>query len=219
MKHKAVIFDMDGTLVNSIYALTYSINNVLEKHGMEKISVEQCKLFVGNGIKELVRKAAGIDNPDDERLALYYGDMIDEYSRNWDFEMYVYDGITELLDFLKKNGIKLGVNTNKNENIAKLIVDKYFPGYFSYMVGGRPSVPRKPDPAGALLIAEKFGVKPEECVYLGDSNVDIKTAKIANMYAAGALWGFRSREELLMAGADVVIEKPDELIKIFLNPS
>lgn len=214
MKYKAVIFDMDGTLVNSIYALMYSVNNVLEKHGLDKINEEQCRLFVGNGIRELVRKAARIDNPEDERLTIYYTEMIDEYSKNWDYRMHVYDGITELLDSLSRENIKLGVNTNKNEDIAQLILDKYFPGYFSYMVGGRADVPRKPDPAGAVMIAGRFGVSPSECIYLGDSNVDIKTAKNARMYAAGALWGFRSREELLNAGADTVISKPVELLKL-----
>lgn len=214
MKYKAVIFDMDGTLVNSIYGLMYSVNNVLEKHGLDKINVDQCKTYVGNGIRELVRKAARIDNPADDRINLYYLEMIEEYSKNWDYQMYVYDGIIELLESLTRKNIKLGVNTNKNEDIAKLIADKYFPGYFSYLVGGRDSIPKKPDGAGAVLIAGKMGVDPEQCIYIGDSDVDMKTARNANMYAVGALWGFRSREELIKAGADEVIAKPMELMKI-----
>jgi len=216
MKYKAVIFDMDGTLVDSIYGLMYSVNSVLERHGLKKINIEQCKLFVGNGIKELVRKAAGIESQKDERLTMYYEEMVKEYSENWDYKMYVYDGITGLLNSLMQKSLYLAVNTNKNEDIAKKILDKYFPGCFSYLVGGSDSVPKKPDPSGALLIARRFGIKPEECVYLGDSNVDIKTAKNAGMYAVGALWGFRSREELLFAGADEVIARPAELLKILM---
>ncbi|HEY8422597.1 MAG TPA: HAD family hydrolase [Thermoclostridium sp.] len=216
MKYKAVIFDMDGTLVNSIYAIMNSMNNVLERHGLDRINADQCKSFVGNGIKELVRKAAGIDSTGDDRLDLYYRGMVEEYSKNWDYQMYVYDGIIELLNSLSERNIKMGVNTNKNEDIAKLIIDKYFPGYFSYMAGGRDSFPKKPDPSGALLIADKLGISPSRCIYLGDSDVDIKTARNANMYAVGALWGFRSREELLRAGADAVIEKPMELMKILI---
>lgn len=128
--------------------------------------------------------------------------------------MYVYDGIIELLDFLAQKNIKLGVNTNKDEDIAKLIAEKYFPGYFSYLVGGRTNIPKKPDPAGALLVAEKLGADPRRCIYVGDSNVDIRTARNAGMFAVGALWGFRSREELLNEGADAVIEKPMELTGI-----
>jgi len=214
MKYKAVIFDMDGTLVNSIYSLMYSVNNVLEKNGLNRINETQCRMFVGNGIRELVRKAAGISGTDDEKLELYYREMVEEYSTNWDYELYVYDGIIDLLNQLLQENMRLAVNTNKNEDIAKKILEKHFPGYFSYLVGGRESVPKKPDPSGALLIAEKLGVKPAECIYLGDSNVDITTAINANMYPVGALWGFRSREELLGAGAAKVIEKPAELIKI-----
>jgi len=214
MKYKAVIFDMDGTLVNSIHAIMYSMNNVLARHGLERINMDQCKSFVGNGIKELVRKAARVESPGDERLNLYYHEMVEDYSKNWDYQMYAYDGIAGLLDSLVQKNIKLGVNTNKNEDIAKLIIDKYFPGYFSYMAGGRDSMPKKPDPSGALLIAEKLGVSPSQCIYLGDSDVDIKTAKNAKMYAVGALWGFRSREELIRAGADAVIAEPMELLKI-----
>lgn len=214
MKYKAVIFDLDGTLVNSIYALMYSVNNVLERHGREKINAEQCKTFVGNGIKELVRKAFSIDSQDDGMLKLYYSEMIEDYSKNWDYQMYVYDGIISLLRSLWQINIKLGVNTNKNEDIAKLIIDKYFTGYFSYLVGARTSLPKKPDPAGAVLIANKLGVNAGQCVYLGDSDVDIKTAKNANMYAVGALWGFRSKDELISAGADTVINNPMELMEI-----
>lgn len=214
MKFKAVIFDMDGTLVNSIYGLMYSVNNVLYKHGLDKINENQCKTYVGNGIRELIRKAARIDDPDDPILDKYYHEMVEDYSKNWDHQMYAYDGITELINSLLQAGIKLGVNTNKNEDIAKLIVDKYFPGCFSFMVGGRASVPKKPDPAGAILIATEFGVDPAQCIYMGDSNVDIKTARNANMFAVGALWGFRSREELIRAGADTVISEPMELLKI-----
>lgn len=214
MKYKAVIFDMDGTLVNSIYALMYSMNRVLEKNGLKTINVDECKSFVGNGIKELVRKAARLEKQNDDMLELYYREMIEEYSKYWDYEMYVYDGIDALVKSLAEKNIKLAVNTNKNEDIAQLILDKYFPGYFSCLAGGRTSVPKKPDPAGALLIADKLGISSSECIYLGDSDVDIKTAKNAGMYAVGALWGFRSREELIQAGADAVINEPMELMKI-----
>lgn len=214
MKYKAVIFDMDGTLVNSIYGLMHSMNNVLGRHGLDKINIQQSKTYVGNGIKEFVRKAARNDNPEDPLLMQYYLEMLEEYSKNWDYQMSAYDGIIELLKSLAQKYIKLGVNTNKNEDIAKLIVDKYFPGYFSCLVGGRTSLPRKPDPAGAILIANELGVHPTECIYMGDSDVDIKTAKNANMYAVGALWGFRSREELIGAGADMVISEPMELLKV-----
>lgn len=215
MNYKAVIFDLDGTLVDSIYGLMNSMNNVLDKHGLEKLGVDKYRIYVGHGLRDLVRKSARIDNPDDPRAELFYHEMVEDYSKNWDYQMQVYEGIIPLLSALNQRNIKLGVNTNKKEDIAQCILDKYFYGYFSYMIGGRASLPHKPDPMAALLIAEKLGVKPEQCIYIGDSDVDILTAKNASMYAVGASWGFRGREELIGAGADRVISHPMELLQLF----
>ncbi len=214
MKCQAVIFDLDGTLVNSIYGLMNSMNNVLYKHGLETLNVDQYKIYVGHGLKDLVRKSARIDSYEDPRVELLYREMMEDYSRNWDYQMYAYEGIIPLLNALSQENVKLGVNTNKKEEIAQLILDKYFPGYFSYMIGGRSSLPKKPDPAAALLIAKELGVLPNQCIYLGDSDVDIQTARNGNLYAVGAAWGFRGREELMAAGADAVISHPMELLNI-----
>lgn len=214
MKCQAVIFDLDGTLVNSIYGLMNSMNSVLYKHGLETLNVDQYKIYVGHGLKDLVRKSARIDSYEDPRLEMLYREMMEDYSRNWDYQMYAYEGIIPLLNALSQENVKLGVNTNKKEEIAQLILDKYFPGYFSYMIGGRSSLPKKPDPAAALLIAKELGVLPNQCIYLGDSDVDIQTARNGNLYAVGAAWGFRGREELMAAGADAVISHPMELLNI-----
>jgi phosphoglycolate phosphatase len=216
MKFQAVIFDLDGTLVNSIYGLMYSMNNILRRHGLEEQGVDKYRIYVGHGLRDLVRKSAKLDNPDDPRVELFYGEMVEDYLKNWDYQLYAYEGIIPLLDALVKKNIKLGVNTNKKEEIARLILDKYFPGYFAYMIGGRSSLPHKPDPTAALIIAGELGVEPSQCIYMGDSDVDIHTARNAKMYAVGAAWGFRGRDELVAAGAEAVINEPMELLKILV---
>ena len=211
---KACIFDLDGTLTNTLESMTYSVNLTLEEMGLSKITKDQCRLFVGNGARVLMEKslkAAGdTDASRIEEGMEIYGRIFD---RNCTYHVTPYDGIAEMLEQLKKSGIKLAVLSNKPHLQAVDVVKEFFgEDVFSYVQGQIDSVPRKPDPSAALMIAEKLGCKKEECVYVGDSEVDIKTGHAAGMKTVSVSWGFRSREILKENGAEHIIDRPEELI-------
>ncbi|NSW91911.1 MAG: HAD family hydrolase, partial [Firmicutes bacterium] len=146
MKFKAVIFDLDGTLVDSIDGIAISMNNVLKRHGFDVHNNETYKALVGHGMKELVKKSIFNKSLNDDLLAQYFMEMKEEYTRNWDYKMYVYEEIDELLHCLYSNGIYLAVNTNKEEDIARKVVERFFPYWgFSWVVGSSALMPKKPD--------------------------------------------------------------------------
>lgn len=216
MKYKVVIFDLDGTLINSIDGIAYSMNNVLRKHGLSTYDRETYKTFVGNGTLNLVRKAVGDMSINEE--SKYFIEMKNEYSINWDYNMHVYDGIEEVIKYLDRLKIKYAVNTNKDEKVAKYVVDKYLGKYnFEIIVGDNFNRPIKPDPTGAYIIAKKLEAKPKECIFIGDSEVDIMTANNANMFSVGALWGFRKRDDLEVNKVDLLINHPSELLNYLKN--
>mgnify|MGYP000885794739 CR=1 FL=1 len=213
MKFKAVIFDLDGTLLNTLEDLANSMNAVLSKLGLPLHNTEKYKYFVGTGLRNLVRKALPEEKQDDVTVDSCLAAMREEYSRRWADKTRPYDGIPELLDELTKRNIKMSILSNKAHEFTELIVDKFLSKWrFEAVFGERPSVPKKPDPTAALEIARLLAVPPGEFLYLGDSGTDMKTANEAGMYAVGVLWGFRKEEELTANGARAVISKPADLI-------
>ncbi|MGE5614863.1 MAG: HAD family hydrolase [Bacillota bacterium] len=215
MKYKAAIFDLDGTLLDTIEDLGDSMNYVLEKMGCPTHSMEEYKYFVGDGRRNLVMRALPEDKRDEESVEYALAAMSETYSKRWDVKTKPYPGITDMLDALAGRGIKLSVLSNKTDNITKLVIKKFLPSWNFYPVfGERQGVPRKPDPAGALEITRILGVKPDECIYVGDTDVDMKTAAAAGMYAVGVLWGFRTAEELVENGAKTLISHPLDLLNL-----
>ncbi len=215
MKYKGIIFDLDGTLLDTIEDLADSMNSVLAKHGFPEHPVSSYKIFVGNGMEVLVRRALPENVKDEELVMKCLSAMREEYGKRWDNKTRPYDGINELLDRLAEEGIKTAVLSNKPHDFTEVIVNKYFPDHkFEAVLGQRSSVPPKPDPAGALEISRLMGIPPENILYLGDSNTDMKTANAAGMYAVGALWGFRTAEELKENGAKALVSKPSEVLDI-----
>ncbi|MGI6668631.1 MAG: HAD family hydrolase [Acetivibrionales bacterium] len=213
MKYKAAIFDLDGTLLDTIEDLCDSMNYVLEQMGCPTHSIEKYKYFVGDGMRNLVLRALPEDKRDKGSVESALAAMRNAYSKRWDVKSRPYPGITDLLDALACKGIKLSVLSNKVDDITKMIIKKLLPSWNFYPVfGERQGVPRKPDPAGALEIAHLLGVEPGECLYLGDTGVDMKTATAAGMYAVGVLWGFRKAEELVENGARTLISHPLDLL-------
>jgi phosphoglycolate phosphatase len=215
MKHKAVVFDLDGTLLDTIEDLANSMNAVLFRSGFPMHSAEEYKYFIGNGLRNLVLKALPTEKRDDATIDSSLAAMNEEYSRRWDEKTCPYEGIPELLDELTQRNIRLSILSNKPHKFTKLAAAKFLSNWnFEVIFGERLSVPKKPDPSAAIEISAVLGIPPEEFLYLGDSGTDMKTARAAGMYAVGALWGFRGEEELITEGAVSVIRSPLEFIDL-----
>jgi phosphoglycolate phosphatase len=215
MKFKGIIFDLDGTLVNSLEDLADSMNTVLQNHNFPTHAIPAYKHFIGNGIRNLVYKTLPETNRDEILITECYDLMIEEYRNNSVNKTKPYDGITGLLDELVSRNMKLAVFSNKADEFTKKIVLTLLPEWnFEAIVGLSNDAHKKPNPFVALQISEKLGIRPEDMIYVGDSGTDMQTANNAGMYAVGALWGFRTKEELISNGAMCLINNPLDLISI-----
>ncbi len=215
MRYRAIIFDLDGTLLDTLDDLANSMNTVLYGLGFPVHEKEKYKYFVGNGIVNLARVALPENHRTDEEIKNCVERMNTEYDRHWADNTHPYSGINELLDGLVLKNIRMAVLSNKPDEFTGVIIKKYFSRWkFDVVFGARPLVPVKPNPAGALEIAGLLEISPSEFLYLGDTNTDMKTANAAGMYAVGAAWGFREERELLDSGAKAVIHNPRELLNL-----
>lgn len=214
--YKACIFDLDGTLTDTLDSLTFSVNETMKEIGFPQITEDQCRMFVGNGAKVLIEKAlrAGGDTGlthFDEAMAAYQR----IFDINCTYHVSPYPGITEMLKTMKSMGLKLAVLSNKPDRQAVHVVrDIFGDKVFDRVQGQREGTPRKPDPAAALQIASAFGVSPEETVYIGDSEVDAATGKAAGMKTVLVAWGFRGAEALKECGAECIVSSADEITDI-----
>lgn len=211
--YKAGIFDLDGTLADTVDSMAYPANLALRELGLPEQPAERFKTFAGDGAKELVKRCliAGGDEScsNFEEMQRLYRMYFSKYCM---YHVKPYDGILHLLEVMKKKGLKIAVLSNKPHAQAIDVVESIFgKGYFDYVQGQTETVPRKPDPTGALRIAEHFGVKTSECLYMGDTNTDMQTGKAAGMFTTGVLWGFRTREELEENHADWIVGHPTEI--------
>ncbi|MGM9649766.1 MAG: HAD family hydrolase [Butyricicoccaceae bacterium] len=209
---QAVIFDLDGTLLNTLGDLRNAVNYALRRRGWPERTTEEVCAFVGNGIRNLMRLSMPEGMPDDvidAGLAEFY----EYYSAHMQEETVPYDGILELLRQLKADGKKIGILSNKVHTAAVPLCRHYFGDLPDVIFGERPGVPRKPDPTSCLELMEKLGVTREETVYVGDSGVDMNTARNAGLLACGVTWGFRSRQVLLTSGANLLIDTPAGLLR------
>lgn len=211
---KVCIFDLDGTLGDTLDSLVYSVGKTLEEMRLPAITQEQCRSFVGNGARNLMERAleaAGDEGHSriEEGMEVY-GRIFDE---NCTYHLQPYEGIPELLSALKDRGIKLAVLSNKpHRQTVKVVHAMCGETMFDYIQGQKDEIPRKPDPAGIYYALDKLGVTAEECLYIGDSEVDIATGKNAGTKTIGVSWGFRAKEELKAAGAEYIIDKAEELL-------
>lgn len=216
MRFKAVIFDLDGTLLDTIEDLTDSMNAALAGLGFPGRSIEECKQLVGDGLATFVERVLPPEARDNPAIAARLTErMRAEYKRRNAVKTKPYEGITELLDTLTERAMAMAVLSNKPHDSTVEIVKKYFPRWtFRAIFGAREGVPIKPDPAAALEIAQILNVAPAEILYLGDTNTDMWTAYAAGMFAVGALWGFRTARELKATGAKILIEKPMDFLSL-----
>lgn len=211
----AVIFDLDGTLSDSIQSIKYSCDKTMEAFGYGPFSVEQYKYFVGDGAANLVRRA--LEAGGDTRLSHFeeaYPQYREIFKENCMFRVRPYEGIRELLATLKAQEVKIAVLSNKPHAEAVNVVETLFgKGCFDVIQGQKENVAIKPSPEGAFQIIGQLGVEVSEVVYLGDTATDMKTGKNAGFFTVGALWGFRDRQELVEGGADAIISHPLELLR------
>ena len=209
---KAVIFDLDGTLINSLPDISAAMNRSLEKFGLPTFDEDAYKYKVGNGVFKLAERAVGEHSECLQGvLEAYQAD----YAQNCRVDSYPYKGIKEMLLGLLEKGLKICVLTNKDQQDAESVMAHYFPDIsFSIIRGRMDGIPLKPDPAGALLIADQLGVSPADCLYVGDTSMDMLCGNDAGMETVGVLWGFRPREELSASGARDLIVEPKELLML-----
>jgi phosphoglycolate phosphatase len=211
---KAVIFDLDGTLADTLESLQYCSNYAIGTCGFPEIPLEKYKLFVGDGavtqIKRCLAYSGDIEGEFFEKAFFHYQMFFKEHCMH---NVKPYEGIVEMLDELKKSGIKIAVFSNKpHERTVDVIESLFGKGYFDEILGQTDDRPKKPRPDGVFYLAEKMGVSLDEIAYVGDTNTDMTTGKSAGVWTIGVLWGFRDREELEKFHADVIIEKPVDIL-------
>jgi phosphoglycolate phosphatase len=211
-RHKSVLFDLDGTLVDSLADLADSMNRVLARQGLPPHPVQAYRHFVGDGMVNLVQRALPPGNHQQEFIQECVRKMRQEYALHWSDTTRPYPGIAELLDALANRGIEMAILSNKPDQLTQEAVRTLLPNWhFAAVAGARETIARKPDPAGALRIANLLHREPADFLYLGDTNTDMQTARAARMFAIGALWGFRTADELKKNGAQALLSIPIEL--------
>lgn len=212
-RYQLAIFDLDGTLLNTIGDLAVGCNHILSGEGLPTHTYEQYCMMVGNGVKRLVERAL----PEECRTPEYIEEMrrrfVEFYYDHIDTHTTPYAGIVELLAELQQRGVKLAVASNKFQAGVVRLMERFFPEiHFEATLGGRPGIPAKPEPDIANEIIRLVGVTPDSTLFIGDSGVDMLTAHAAGAVAVGCAWGFRSREELIETKADHIIDHPSEIL-------
>ena len=213
--YRALIADLDGTLLDTLQDLADSVNAALARLGLPGHDLDSYKYFVGDGRRMMALRALPEDRRDEETLSQLCLYINEEYQFGWTAKTRPYDGIPELLDALTARAIRLAVLSNKpHEYTSPMVADLLSRWSFDVVAGESPDFPKKPDPTGARRILSLMDIKSEECLYIGDSGVDMQTATAAGLYPVGVLWGFRTAEELLDNGAKVLVEKPADILAL-----
>jgi len=214
MKYKAVIFDLDGTLLYTLGDIAHAVNKVLTELNMPTHPEESYMKFVGHGLKEAFKRACIIECSEGI-LEKGYLRVMEEYSKNPVIGTKPYEGITQLLDSLVTKNIKIAILSNKEDELVKDIASKLLKSWpFLTIQGILPDVPKKPDPTAVNQILQNMNVDPAEAIFIGDSGVDMKTAINTGLLGVGVTWGYRDIVELTEAGAEILIDKPEDLLRI-----
>ncbi len=208
---KTILFDLDGTLCNTLEDLAIATNTVLTHHGFSARPTENFKTYVGNGAKMQLKRAIG-ESVAEELFAQMLQEYLDYYGTHYLVKTAPYDGVKDVVELLYQKGVIMAVVTNKPEPMAKRIVAELFGERIPKVWGNNPDFPLKPDPTMTLHVMEQLEAIPEETLFVGDSGVDMQTAKNAGLTAIGVTWGFRDEKELAESGADYLISHPQELM-------
>jgi phosphoglycolate phosphatase len=212
---RAAIFDLDGTLLDTLADLGESMNEALGELGLPEHPLSAYRRFVGDGVTKLARRALPPERRDDETIARCIAGMRRIYGGRWDRKTVPYPGIPTLLERLAERGIALAVLSNKPDDMCRTVIARYFPATeFRAVVGARANVAHKPDPVSALEIARGLALAPREILYVGDTDTDMRTAVAAGMLPVGALWGFRDADELRASGASRLAKTPLDVIDL-----
>lgn len=217
MSYRACIFDLDGTLCDSVESIAWSGNHMLADLGMRQATLEDYKRFVGDGVDVLMYRLLRFGG-DEEGVRFEEAKKIytEYFAEGCLYRVKAYPGIPDMLTELKDCGAKMAVLSNKPHENTENVIERVFGKELFDLVQGQCELfPRKPAPDGALYLAQQMGVSPQECIYAGDTGTDMQTGKAAGMYTIGVLWGFRGREELVREGADCVIKTATELSAIY----
>jgi phosphoglycolate phosphatase len=215
MGWRAVVLDLDGTLLDTREDIADAMNRVLAGRGFPVHPYESYNRFIGDGAAVLVRRALPADRQDEGTVSACLVSFLADYGDHWDLKTRVYPGIQQMLSGISGLGVRMAVLTNKPEAMALKCAGRYFgAGRFDVVQGQTPEIPKKPDPAGAFLVASRMSVAPGECLYLGDTATDMETAIRAGMFPVGALWGFRPASELRESGAKAMVGAPADLLPL-----
>mgnify|MGYP001110121513 CR=1 FL=1 len=208
-----VLFDLDGTLLDTLEDLANSMNTALHRLGFEGHPVADYRYYVGDGTEILARRVLPPTHRNERTVEQCVEAMLAEYQKRWHEKTRPYTGVPDLLDALMARRIPMAILSNKKHEFTQLTVSRLLPNWqFTAVVGAKPGVPKKPDPTAALQIAADLHLQPENLLYVGDTNTDMQTATAAGMYPVGALWGFRTEEELRATGAKAIIARPQDLL-------
>lgn len=218
MKYRAVIFDMDGTVLNTLEDLLTSLNLTLDAFGLPRRGLDEMRHFVGNGMRYQIECGAGPD-VSSERIDRMLPVYVENYQIHGAEKTRPYEGVPEMISRLREAGLRTAVVSNKNDAAVKRLADLYFPGLFDLSVGEREGIRRKPAPDSVNEVLRRLGVSGKEAVYVGDSEVDIQTAANAGLDLIAVGWGFRTREELLKSGASRVFDSTEEVEAFLLGRS
>jgi phosphoglycolate phosphatase len=215
-KFKAVLFDLDGTLVDTFTDIARAVNAVLKTHGYPVHEEETYKQMVGEGMERLVERALPVDARTPAVIERCLQSVKQEYARRWTNHTRPYQGIPQLLTTLEEMHVPLAILSNKPHEFTILTVRRFLSQWrFDMIVGARDGQPKKPDPAMAIDIADRLHIPPAEVLFLGDTGIDMQTAVAAGMFPVGALWGFRDTEELLTNGAVALVKTPLDVLEYF----
>ncbi|NQV24265.1 MAG: HAD family hydrolase [Rhodopirellula sp.] len=213
---KAVIFDLDGTLLDTLADIGGAANEVLAQRGHSTHTLEAYRHFIGDGVATLFQRILPDGLPTPDVIADCVAEFAISYGRKWNENSQLYPGISDLLDELVRRGIPIAILSNKPHDFVGVCVSEFLSKWnFDPILGQRDNVPRKPDPAGVLEVCQALEVAPDECLYVGDSSVDMLTARNSGALAVGVAWGFRPVEELVEYGAARILDTPAQLLELF----